>query len=175
MERAGFDADFATFVRQWSPSLFVTVRALTGSTDEAEELLQDTFAALYSKWQLVSSADSSLAYVRRALINRFLSQRRRPRITAARWEAPPTEQEADLAEDVTARQWLDWLVTELPARQRATIVLRYRHDLSDAEIADHLGCRPATVRSLISRALKTLQTKAAADRATALSTEGDGQ
>jgi RNA polymerase sigma factor (sigma-70 family) len=45
----------------------------------------------------------------------------------------------------------------LPVRQRAAIVLRYYEDLPEAQIAETLGCRPSTVRSLIARALGTLR------------------
>jgi RNA polymerase sigma factor (sigma-70 family) len=45
----------------------------------------------------------------------------------------------------------------LPSRQRVAVVLRFFVDLDDIEIAEHLGCRPGTVRSLISRALSTLR------------------
>ena len=44
-----------------------------------------------------------------------------------------------------------------PVRQRAAIVFRYYEDLPEAQIADILGCRPATVRSLVSRGLETLR------------------
>ncbi len=46
----------------------------------------------------------------------------------------------------------------LPERQRAVLVLRYYLDLSDAEIANALGARPGTVRSLAARAFATLRT-----------------
>jgi DNA-directed RNA polymerase specialized sigma24 family protein len=36
------------------------------------------------------------------------------------------------------------------------IVLRFHCDLSEREIADALGCRPGTVKSLASRALTSL-------------------
>ena len=36
----------------------------------------------------------------------------------------------------------------LPSRQRAVLVLRYYLDLSDQTIAETLGCRRGTVRSL---------------------------
>jgi len=36
------------------------------------------------------------------------------------------------------------------------VVLRYYADLSEVEIADALGCRPGTVKSLASRALFAL-------------------
>jgi RNA polymerase sigma factor (sigma-70 family) len=52
---------------------------------------------------------------------------------------------------------LDDAIAKLPARQRAAVVLRYYGDLSDAEIARALRCRPATVRSLVHRALAELR------------------
>jgi RNA polymerase sigma factor (sigma-70 family) len=45
----------------------------------------------------------------------------------------------------------------LPYRQRAALVLRFYEDRPDSEIADFLGCRPATVRSLVHRGLSALR------------------
>ena len=44
--------------------------------------------------------------------------------------------------------------------------MRYYLDLSDAEIADQLGCSAATVRSHAARALATLRVDVAADGGT---------
>jgi RNA polymerase sigma factor (sigma-70 family) len=49
------------------------------------------------------------------------------------------------------------LLGTLPDRQRAAIVLRYYHDLSDADIGAALECAEGTVRSLISRGLASLR------------------
>ena len=50
----------------------------------------------------------------------------------------------------------------LPRRQRSVLVLRYYEGLTDDEIAEILGARPGTVRSLISRALASLRETARA-------------
>ena len=45
----------------------------------------------------------------------------------------------------------------LPSRQRAALVLRFYEDLSEADIAVALGCRPGTVKSLLHRGLAELR------------------
>jgi len=153
---------FAAFVRAHSRTLFGTAYLLTGRGDAAEELLQDTLAALYPKWDRVAAADAPLAYVRRALSNRFVSGTRRP---AARelgfWELPDSAAPGDLAEAIAERRWLWQVLGGLPERQRAALVLRFFHDLDDDEIANHLDCRTGTVRSLISRGLASIREDAA--------------
>ena len=46
---------------------------------------------------------------------------------------------------------------QLPERQRTAITLRFYLDLPDDQIADLIGARPGTVRSLVHRALATLK------------------
>jgi RNA polymerase sigma-70 factor (sigma-E family) len=150
-------AAFAAFVRANSRSLYGTAYLLTGNRDAAEELLQDTLVRLHPKWARVVAAESPLAYVRRALINGFVSRRRR----AASREVPLRDlpdlpDAADVAEAVSTRRALITLLAGLPTRQRAALVMRYLYDLPDTEIAAALGCRVATVRSIVSRGITTL-------------------
>ncbi len=155
-------ADFTAFVRAHSRSLYGTAYLLTGNPDAAEDLLPDTLAALFPKWTRVAAAEQSVAYVRRALANRSISaSRRRSGRDLAVWEAlPDGPADLDVAVVVADRRLLWQLLLTLPERQRAALVLRYFHDLPDAEIAPALGCREVTVRSLISRGLATLRTRA---------------
>jgi len=152
---------FAAFVRAHSRSLYGTAFMITGSPHEAEELVQDTLAMLYPKWGVVAAADAPVAYVRRALINRFVSGRRRatahPETT---WDLAVLPDAADVAEAATDRRFLAGLLAELPDRQRAALVMRFVHDAPDAEIAAALGCRVATVRSLTSRGLAAMRSRA---------------
>ncbi|MBF4764655.1 hypothetical protein ISU07_16105 [Nocardioides islandensis] len=54
------------------------------------------------------------------------------------------------------------LVCALPDRQRAVIVLRHYEDLSEAQIADVLGCAPGTVKSQASAGMAALRRALAA-------------
>jgi RNA polymerase sigma factor (sigma-70 family) len=49
------------------------------------------------------------------------------------------------------------LLSTLPARMRAAVVLRYIEGLSAAETADALGCSEGTVRSQSARGLERLR------------------
>jgi RNA polymerase sigma-70 factor (sigma-E family) len=153
-------ATFPDFVREATRSLYGTALMLTGNADAAEELLQDTLARLYPKWETVAQADSPVAYVRRALINGYINERRRPRerdlIVA---EAPDAPGATDFAESIADRHTLVQLLRTLPPRPRAALVMRYIYDLPDAEIAAALECRVATVRSLVSRGIATMHSR----------------
>jgi hypothetical protein len=58
---------------------------------------------------------------------------------------------------VETRTDLLGVLRELPPRQRAALVLRYFDDLSEAEVADVMGCSVGTVKSTTSRALGRLR------------------
>ena len=52
---------------------------------------------------------------------------------------------------------LDAALAQLTARQRATLVLRYVEDLTEAQVAETLGCSVGTVKSTTARALERLR------------------
>ena len=152
------DRAFEVFVREHATDLLRLATLLAAGRQQGEELLQDTLAHLYPKWEMVGSAQAPVAYVRRAMVNRLISERRGPRrnelVVAA---VPESRAVSDPAQLVADRHTLMGMLAQLPDRQRAAVVLRYFHDLSDAQIAVILGCREVTVRSLVSRALAELR------------------
>jgi RNA polymerase sigma-70 factor (sigma-E family) len=120
---------------------------LLGTEATAEEVVQDCFIRVGRRWDKV---DHPVAYLRAAVVNACRSQRRRAGLERAHAHAAPeeVELEADEVWDALAR---------LPYRQRAALILRFYEDLADREIAETLGCRPATVRSLVHRGLNQLR------------------
>lgn len=127
-------------------TLVEIARLTTGSNALAEELVQDAFADLYRRFETVHSPD---AYLRRAVVSRCTSWVRR-RATERRFHErqphePPTWTDPDTLSVTDA-------IERLPTRQRAAVVLRYFADWPEADIAHALGCRPGTVKSLLSRA-----------------------
>lgn len=103
-------------------------------------------------------ADSPPGYVRRALVNGFLnSVRARSSGDIPMAAVPERRSGVDVALEVSNRRLLWQLVHQLPPRQRSAIVLRYFEDWSDQRIAEALGCRVATVRSLLSRGVAKMR------------------
>jgi RNA polymerase sigma-70 factor (sigma-E family) len=156
------DEDFADFVRaRWS-SLYRLAYLLAASPTGAEDLLQTTLEKAYVNWRRIGQMEYPEAYVRRMLANTLVSSRRR------HWHRErPTDALPEVAGDSAEMPVLDrsllWpLVCALPDRQRAVIVLRYYEDLSEAQIAEALGCAPGTVKSQASSAVAALRRAAAA-------------
>lgn len=169
-------AAVASFIRLNWRSLYGTAYVLTGSADDAEELVQDVLARLYPKWSAVEASTSPLAYVRRALINRFISTRRKPSShELALWDLPEVADATDLANEVVGRRVLVDLLAGLAARPRAAVVMRYLYEMPDTEIAMTLHCRVATVRSLVSRAIASMHAEYVAASAPPLRREHGGR
>jgi RNA polymerase sigma factor (sigma-70 family) len=58
---------------------------------------------------------------------------------------------------VDDRDQLLRLLRQLPPRQRTAIVLRYWEELSEAQVAQAMGCSAGTVKSVTSRGLRRLR------------------
>jgi RNA polymerase sigma-70 factor (sigma-E family) len=155
---AAASLDFDAFVSARAAGLLRFAYLMSGSVDAAEEALQSALAKACEHWSRVRRADDPEAYVRRMIVNEHVSWWRRFR----RHDVPVAEVRTtgltgDPADAVTNADLAWRLCASLPARQRAVIVLRYYEGLTNAEIADQLGCPETTVRSAIHRALGRLR------------------
>jgi RNA polymerase sigma-70 factor (sigma-E family) len=123
---------------------------LTGSNETGEDIVQEAFAAALRRWQHL---DNPGAYIRTSVINtaRSLQRRRAVEERLGHRVASPPEAGADGGGEL-------WdALQALPFRQRVALVLRFYEDRTTEEIADALGCRPGTARSLLSRGLAALR------------------
>lgn len=148
--------DFAEFARRQLPALLRAATAICGDPHLAEDLCQNVLIKTMRSWRKVRSLDRPESYVRRMLVNEFLSQRRRTRPTPVA-DPPDLPSPADPIGQVDDRNELALAIAALPPPQQVALALRYWADLPDEEIAAALGCRPATVRSHLHRALATLR------------------
>lgn len=127
---------------------------LTGDRAAAEDVAQEAFLRAASRLGALRDEAAFPAYLHRAVVNQVRNRARRLRLERGRTEpAPPPY---DLP-DVATRDRLWGALQRLPHRQRAALVLRFYLDLSEADVADRLGCRPGTVKSATARGLATLR------------------
>ena len=119
---------------------------LTGSRDQAEDIVQTAFAAAHGRW---SGLDDPLAYLRRVVVNRSQDHHRR------RYRRRPPPAVAVTHQPELDETWAE--LRRLPAPQRAVIVLRFYEDLALTDIARLLDRPEGTVRSDLHRALARLR------------------
>ena len=141
----GFEALYA---EEYEPMLRIAF-LLVDSTDLAEEVVHDAFAKVYERWHQADQPRRLPAHLRGEPVPRppASSPDRAPDAAAA-GRRRPTELGADELADALAT---------LPIKRRAAIVLRYYDGLSEARIAEVLGVKPGTVKSLLSRGLAELR------------------
>lgn len=113
----------------------------------ADDLVSVTLTRLYRNWRRAQQAANVDAYVRAMLTNAFLDERRRPWRREEATEAPPDGAATSPYPAVVDRAELAALLTALPPRQRAVVVLRFYCDMSVAEVAKLLGVSESTVKS----------------------------
>jgi RNA polymerase sigma-70 factor (sigma-E family) len=132
---------------------------LIGDQTRGDDLVQEVLVRAHARWRRIGSMDRPELYVRKMILNEFLSSRRRT------WWLVPAGSGTDIDQRVTPdhaasqadRDALLGELGKLPAQQRAVLVLRYYEGLSDGRIAELLGLAPGTVRGYASRALAALR------------------
>lgn len=146
----GPDALEQVFRDRWEEMVRLA-RLLTASAAGAEDLVQDVFVRIAARPERLAGVQSPAAYVRAAVVNACRSEQRHQMVVRRHQPRPPEPEMPGYLGDFS-----DALAV-LPERQRAAIVLRHHCDLGDDEIAELLGCRRSTVRSLVKRGLASLR------------------
>ena len=148
------EAEFTAFFRAEFARVLRTVRLVVGDQGRAEEITQDAFVQLLDHWHKVSGYERPEAWVRRVAIRMAARAARRERMVRILEDpfgrAEPTSELPEGDSDVAAA------VRRLPPGQRTAVVLFYFEDRPVAEVAELLGCSPATARVHLHRARRRL-------------------
>jgi RNA polymerase sigma-70 factor (sigma-E family) len=130
---------------------------LTADWQHAEDLVQDALAKTWRHWRRVSAAEDVDAYVRRTIVNTFVSGRRRLWRHEHPTADPPEARTAEPSAAVETQIVVTEALVNLSRRQRTVVVLRYFEDLSIPDVARTLGWPVGTVKSTTSKALDRLR------------------
>lgn len=148
--------DFTEYVTARSGWFRKVAYLLCGDWHWADDLVQSAITRLYTNWPRAVRADNLDGYARRTLVNTFLAEQRtswwrRVDLRGTDHDRPAPGPDVEAALDLRAA------LDRLPARQRATVVLRYFGDLPVADTARALGCSEGTVKSQTAKAVDTLR------------------
>jgi RNA polymerase sigma-70 factor (sigma-E family) len=154
------DADFDHFVAECVGDLLRTAYLIAWDQADAEDLVQECLFKVARRWRRVRVMDQPRAYARRILVNLATDGARGRARRRVELDPPPpgaAEPSVDPFAALDSQSELVEALRLLPPRQRAALVLRYFHDLTESQAAEVLGCSPGTVKSSISRGLARLR------------------
>lgn len=143
-----------------SPGALRLAYLLTGSRQQAEDLVQDAFVRMFGRWQDLRHPAAFDSYLRRTIVNLARTQYRRRGLERTHLERESSGvQRAPGLPDVEGHSELMDALRTLSHRQRAVVVLRHFADLSEQQTAEALDCSISAVKSAASRALAKLRTE----------------
>lgn len=152
------DADaFEALVRRHHTRIYRIALRIVGNPQDAQDVTQDVLIQLWGSLAGFLGGSTFTTWLYRIVVNRSLNHRRRshPTVPLLGDDRPA----AGPAEEVIARQRADATaraIGNLPAEQRAVIVLHQLEDFSYAEVAAILGVPESTVRGRLARGRRTL-------------------
>ena len=156
MARAGNPGAFEAIVDRYQGRLLGFCRQMLGSTEDAEDVLQEVFVNAY-RAMLADEREINLRpWLYRIARNRCLNHLRKPTADAQEsMDMVPTVEAASTAEKVHNREEFRQLLTDvskLPETQRSALLLREMDAMSYEEIAQAMETSVPSVKSLLVRA-----------------------
>jgi len=147
------EPSFRALYEAEAEQVFRTVLLLCRDEELARDATQEAFARALERWDRLQGEPWLGGWVMTAALNVAKRSLRRPPSI----EAEPSQQTS--TEDVELWQ----VVRELPPKQRAAVVLRYRIGLDTVLIAEAMGLREGTIRTHLARARRTLRERLEAE------------
>ena len=136
-------AEFESFFRAHERAVYACLWRLTGDTQLARDLSQETFLRAWRHFVRVRAYEQPRAWLLRVATNLAFSARRRvhhiPTRSTESMRDDETPAHSDATQALAERDAIERALLALPANQRAALVLREVDGLSCAEIAATLG------------------------------------
>lgn len=152
------------YERYWSV-LFLHARNLLRENEEAADIVQELFAAFYSKGGTIIINQSLSAYFYKAVRNKVLDHLKHKKVmdlylkSINHFIANGELVKEDLLREKELAEIIENAITALPPKMREIFILSRKQHLSHQQIALQLNISSHTVKSQISNALKILRVK----------------
>jgi RNA polymerase sigma-70 factor (sigma-E family) len=152
------ESAFAEYVLARRDVVRRTAYLLCGDWHRADDLTQTAFVKLYGAWERIREKGALDAWVRSTLVRASVDEYRRPwRREQAVEELPEVPSWDDIGDVVSDRLLVQQALQQVPAGQRAVLVLRYFEGLDVAATAAALHCSEGNVKSQTARGLTALR------------------
>ena len=152
--RVEAEDEFVAFVRASQLGLRRLAYLVCGDWHRAEDIVQTTLAKMYVRWTRIRREEGPEPYVRRAVVNAAIDERRRP---WRREQTMPVFPDGPAVVEPSMDARVIEALLSLPGRQRAVVVLRYIEDLGVTQTAEILGITEGTVKSNAAKGLEALR------------------
>ncbi|PKQ26286.1 MAG: RNA polymerase subunit sigma-24 [Actinobacteria bacterium HGW-Actinobacteria-4] len=150
-----------TLVRERGRRLFGYAYMLTGSTQDADDLVQSALIKVFSRSRNLTSIEAAESYTYKTIRTLFLDDRRLARHTRENTNVSADAALPDASAAIDTRLAIQRALLSLPPRERLCVVLRFYDDMSMVQIAHDLGLAPGTVRKYVHSGLARLGEAAA--------------
>jgi RNA polymerase sigma-70 factor (ECF subfamily) len=157
---AGDQQAFASLVEKYKDSVFNVAYRMLGNPSEAEDVAQEAFVRAYTQLRTYKDTHRFSTWLLSIASHLSIDQLRRRRFLALPLENVPflewiadgnlSPEESALAGETSDE--MQRVLSTLPTKYRAVLVLRYWHDLSYEEIADALNLTAPLVKARLHRA-----------------------
>jgi RNA polymerase sigma factor (sigma-70 family) len=151
--------DFDTFFASSGAGMLARALVLSGSRHDAEDAVQEAYAAAWSRWDRISTYDNPGAWVYKLVRQRLWKSARRWRHVRPLSDSDMTDltaTEGDPERFAEAASVLAALA-ELPDRQRMVLVMHCLQHMAQQEIADELGLSRGAVAASVFKARRRLE------------------
>lgn len=151
---------FEVLIRRYTPLLRAYARRTLGSTDELDDVVQETFITAWNRMDRLDDGARVKAWLMRILSRKCLDRIRARRfhddVTELEVEAPADDAPDRVAEARSREEAVETALAELPEAQRRCWLMKEVLEYSYDEIAEELDLPASTVRGLLSRARKNM-------------------
>jgi RNA polymerase sigma-70 factor (ECF subfamily) len=182
---AGSQDALAAIYDRYGDAVYAAAGRLTSDRQVAEEVVQETFLALWNRAELFDPNTGSLAawlhtIARNRTVDRLRAAGRRPNLVPLSSAAGADEHDTAALERIAAsgtvlggadlglgpegeleaaelREVIRGALADLPEHERTALVLAYSSELTQSEIAERLGWPLGTVKTRTRRALMRLR------------------
>ncbi len=156
--RSGDAEALTTLFRRYGQQVFDTAYRITGSSDDAEDVVQDVFLGLPEALPGYRGDGTLGAWIRR-LTTRMALLRLRHEKRRRRWHrrAARTEPSREPPPELSARLTLQWALDRMPEELRVVYVLKEVEGHSHAEVAELLGISEGASTVRLHRARRFLR------------------